>query len=344
MAVTTGSVVSRSAPARPRRQYFNSSRMSEQAFAYWLVVPVLVVLLAIMIYPTLFSIYLSLNSVDVATDTWEAVGLQNYIDAFNSQDVRDSIWTTIRYTIYVTLFSTSLAVGGALLLNERFRGRAFLSALVIVPWSVSTYAAAVVFRFMYSPQSGLFDSVLGKIGIVGPDNPIQFLDERTVLIFIAVAHAWQFAPLGMYFMLATLQVIPQDLYKVARTDKLNVWRRFRHVIWPYLKTPILIYLVLVTAEAAKVFDIIYFMSGGGPGTASLDLVYNIYKETFVSYNLGYGAAISYILVAIIIVITTVYFLLITMRRKEEQALEIADAETAWKVEPDAATSSAGGLT
>ena len=342
MAATTESVVGTTAPARPGKRSFNSSRISEQAFAYWLVIPVLVVLLAVMIYPTLYSVYISLNSVDVATDTWEAVGLQNYIDAFNSQDVRDSIWTTIRYTIYVTLFSTSLAVGGALLLNEKFRGRALLSALVIVPWSVSTYAAAVVFRFMYSPV-GLFDSVLGKLGIVGPDHPIQFLDERTVLIFIAIAHAWQFAPLGMYFMLASLQVIPQDLYKVAKTDRLNVWRRFQHVIWPYLKTPILIYLVLVTAEAAKVFDIIYFMSGGGPGTASLDLVYNIYKETFVSYNLGYGAAISYILVAIIVVVTTIYFLLITMRRKEEQTLEIAEAETAWKTEPDAVTSTAGGL-
>ncbi len=342
MAVTTESVIETTAPARPRKRSFNSSRMSEQRFAYWLIIPVLVVLLAVMIYPTLYSIYISLNSVDVATDTWEAVGLQNYIDAFNSQDVRDSIWTTVRYTIYVTLFSTSLAVGGALLLNETFKGRALLSALVIVPWSVSTYAAAVVFRFMYSPESGLFDSVLGKLGIVQPDHPIQFLDEGTVLISIAVAHAWQFAPLGMYFMLASLQVIPQDLYKVAKTDRLNVWRRFQHVIWPYLKVPILIYLVLVTAEAAKVFDIIYFMSGGGPGTASLDLVYNIYKETFVSYNLGYGAAISYILVAIILVITTIYFVLITLRRKEERTLEVTDAEAAWKTAPDSATSATGG--
>ncbi|MDQ6673461.1 MAG: sugar ABC transporter permease [Chloroflexota bacterium] len=341
MAVTTESVVRSEAPAR-RRERLNSSRMSEQAFAYWLIVPVLVVLLAIMIYPTLYSIYISFNSVDVATDTWEAVGLQNYVDAFNSQDVRDSIWTTVRYTIYVTVFSTLLAVGGALLLNEKFRGRAFLSALVILPWSVSTYAAAVVFKFMYSPQSGLFNSILVQLGVVAPDNPFQFIDEKTVLISIAIAHAWQFAPLGMYFMLAALQVVPRDLYKVAKTDRLNVWRRFQHVIWPYLKTPILIYLVLVTAEAAKVFDIIYFMSGGGPGTASLDLVYNIYKETFVSYNLGYGAAISYILVVIILVITTVYFLLITMRQKEEHTLEIADAESAWKTELDTPRS-AGGL-
>jgi multiple sugar transport system permease protein len=342
MAVTTTeSVVRRESPAQPRQARLNSSRISEQAFAYWLIVPVLVVLVAIMIYPTLYSLYISFNSIDVATDTWEAVGLQNYVDAFSSQDVRDSVWTTVQYTVYVTIFSTLLAVGGALLLNEKFRGRALLSALVILPWSVSTYAAAVVFKFMYSPQSGLFNSVLVQLGLVAPDNPIQFIDEKTVLISIAIAHAWQFAPLGMYFMLAALQVVPQDLYKVAKTDRLDVWRRFRHVVWPYLKTPILIYLVLVTAEAAKVFDIIYFMSGGGPGTASVDLVYNIYKETFVSYNLGYGAAISYILVVLIIVITTIYFLLITMRQKEERTLDVAAAESAWKTELGTPTSRGG---
>jgi ABC-type sugar transport system permease subunit len=316
--------------------------MREGTFAYLLIVPVLMVLTAIIIYPTLYSLYISFNDVDVVTDSWDFIGLKNYADALTSVDVLHSILVTMQYTIWVTLFATLLAIGGALLLNETFKGKPLLSALVILPWSVSTYAAAVVFRFMYNPQQGLFNSILIHLGVVSLDNPIQFIDERLVLISIAIAHAWQFAPLGMYFMLATLQVIPQDLYKAAKTDRLNIWGRFQHVIWPYLKTPILIYLVLVTAEAAKVFDIIYFMSGGGPGTASLDLVYNIYKETFVNRNLGYGAAISYILVAIIMVITTIYFLLITVWRKEESELEITEAEAAWKAQELQVAPVAGG--
>jgi multiple sugar transport system permease protein len=330
VAVSTDKLTRPSAVAWSRAGWLNSSRMREGTFAYLLIVPVLLVLTAIIIYPTLYSIYISFNDVDIVTDSWDFVGLNNYADALSSTDVLHAILVTVQYTIWVTMFATLLAIGGALLLNETFKGKPLLSALVILPWSVSTYAAAVVFRFMYNPQQGLFNSILIHLGVVSLDNPIQFLDERLVLISIAIAHAWQFAPLGMYFMLATLQVIPQDLYKAAKTDRLNVWGRFQHVIWPYLKTPVLIYLVLVTAEAAKVFDIIYFMSGGGPGTASLDLVYNIYKETFVNRNLGYGAAISYILVAIIMVITTIYFLLITVWRKEESELEISEAEAAWR--------------
>lgn len=332
MAVSTDKFAQPVRLTRARGGWLNSSRMREGTFAYLLIAPVLIVLTAIIIYPTLYSLFISFHDVDVVTDTWDFIGLQNYTDALTSVDVVHAILVTAQYTVWVTLFATLLAIGGALLLNETFKGKPLLSALVILPWSVSTYAAAVVFRFMYNPQQGLFNSVLIHLGVVSPDNPIQFLDERLVLISIAVAHAWQFAPLGMYFMLATLQVIPQDLYKAAKTDRLRVWGRFQHVIWPYLKTPVLIYLVLVTAEAAKVFDIIYFMSGGGPGTASLDLVYNIYKETFVNRNLGYGAAISYILVAIIMVITTVYFLLITVWRKQESELDIDRVEAAWKAQ------------
>jgi multiple sugar transport system permease protein len=121
-------------------------------------------------------------------------------------------------------------------------------------------------------------------------------------------------------------VIPQDLYKVAKTDKLGTWGRFRNVTWPFIRLPVLIYLVLVTAEAAKVFDIIYFISGGGPGKASHDLVYQIYVETFVNWQFGYGAAISWMLVFIIMGITTVYFLTIMRREKEEVGLDIKQHE------------------
>ena len=296
---------------RGRLSSLGSSRMSEGRFAYLLVLPVVICLMAIMLYPTLYSIWISVFSIDIATDTWQFVGADNYTQALSSTDVQGAIGTTIRYTIYVTCFSAIVAVLGALLLNERFRGRRVLAVLVILPWSLSTYAAGVIFRFLYLPQ-GFLNSALQDIHVL--QRPIEFISDNLVLVSIAVAQAWQVSPLGILFIYATLQVVPEDLFRLGRTDGLGAFGRFRNVIWPYIRLPIAIYLVLVTAEAAKVFDIIYFMSGGGPGTASLDLVYEIYKETFENYNLGYGAAISYILVAIILVISTAYFLLILRRR------------------------------
>jgi multiple sugar transport system permease protein len=318
--------------AKTRRIGVNSSRMSEASFAYLLVVPVVVILIAIMIYPTLYSFWMSLHYIDVGSGVWEWVGLDNYTYALGNADLRSSILRTIQYTVYVTTLSTSLAIGGALLLNERFKGRKFLAALVILPWSVSTYAAAAVFRYMYNPQFGFFDSVLMNLGIVTPQTAFQFVDEKFVLVSIAIAHAWQFSPLGMYFILAIMQVIPQDLYKVAKTDRVGVFGRFAHVTWPYIRLPIVIYLVLVTAEAAKVFDIIYFISGGGPGKSSHDLVYQIYVESFTNWQFGYGAAISWILVVLIMGITTLYFVTIMRREREAKSLHVKEAEVELKEE------------
>jgi multiple sugar transport system permease protein len=316
------------APARRKVGIFslNSSRMSESTFAYLLIIPVVFVLVAIMIYPTLYSLWMSLHYIDVGSGAWEWVGLENYTFALGNADLRSSILRTVLYTVYVTVFSRLLADGGALLLNERFKGRKYLAALVILPWSVSTYAAAAVFRYMYNPQFGFFDSVLMNLGIVTPTTAIQFVDEKIVLVSIAVAHAWQFSPLGMYFILAVMQVIPQDLFKVAKTDRLGVAGRFVHVTWPYIRLPVLIYLVLVTAEAAKVFDIIYFISGGGPGKSSHDLVYQIYVESFVNWQFGYGAAVSWILVVLIMGITTLYFTTIMRRERQAKTMNVKEAE------------------
>src|SRR5258708_5417004 len=174
----------------------NSSRMSEAAFAYLLIIPVVIVLVAIMIYPTIYSLWMSFHYIDVGSGAWEWVGLDNYTYALGNADLRSSILRTVLYTVYVTTFASLLAIGGALRLT------------------------------------------------------------------------------------------------------------------------ILICLVLVTAEAAKVFDIIYFISGGGPGKSSLDLVYEIYVESFTNWQFGYGAAISWILVVLIMSITTLYFM--TIMRRERQ--------------------------
>ena len=297
-----------------RRSRFSSSRLTEAQFAYLLAVPMLVVLIAVIIYPTAYSIWLSIHEVDLIFNRWIPVGAQHYIRALTDPDIYHTIWVTVAYTLQVTFYSLVISVGAALLLNEKFRGRGFLTTIVILPWAVSTYATAVVWRFMYNPDWGLFDAVLLKLGII--EKPITFLTAKFAVPAVALAHTWQIAPLGIYFVLATLQIIPEDLYKAAKIDRLGRIGRFRHVTFPYIRQPILIILVLVSVEAARVFDIIFFMTGGGPGNASRTLTWEIYRQTFVNLNLGYGSAVSWILVLLTIIITTIYFVLLYVRRQE----------------------------
>ena len=194
----------------------------------------------------------------------------------------------LHYTALVTIFALAIAVGGALVLNEKFRGRGFVMTVVILPWAVSLYATAIVWKYLYSPDWGMFNAILLKLNLV--DEPVNFLSESLALPAVAVAHAWQIAPLGMYFVLATLQVIPEDLYKAAKVDRLGAFGRFRHVVFPYIKAPLLIVMVLVTVEAARAFDVIFFMTGGGPGDVSTTLTWEVYRVFYKNnqYGLGLG--------------------------------------------------------
>ena len=325
MAVTTADrAPTRVEPAE--RRGWSSSRLSDGQFATLLTLPVILVLLAIVAYPTAYSLWISFHRIDLVFKRTQYLGLANYRQALTSPEVWHAVGVTVYYTALVTALSLLIAVGGALLLNERFKGRAFVMTVVILPWAVSLYATAVVWRNMYSQEWGLFNAVLLKLGIV--DQPVLFLSAKGAVPFMALAHAWQIAPLGLYFILATLQVIPEDLYKVAKVDRLGAAGRFRHVVFPYIKTPLLIVMVLVTVEAARVFDIVFFMTNGGPGDASTTLTWDVYRQTFVNRNLGYGAAVAWLLVVLTTIITTAYFLLLFWRRREREAGALAEPEGA----------------
>ncbi|HEY8446676.1 MAG TPA: sugar ABC transporter permease [Thermomicrobiales bacterium] len=321
--------IPRTAPdvAHARRRRWSSSRLSDGQFASLLALPLIVALIAVVGYPVGYSLWLSLREIDLIFQRNEYVGLQNYREALRSSEVWHALRVTIAYTVVATVISLVIAIGGALLLNERFRGRPFVMTIVILPWAVSLYATSVVWKYLYSPEWGLFNAVLIKLGLVDQNRPVNFLSERWAVPAVALAHAWQIAPLGIYFILATLQVIPEDLYKMAKVDRLSPAGRFRHVVLPYIKTPLLIVMVLITVEAARVFDTIFFLTNGGPGDVSTTLTWVVYRETFQKRDYGLGAAIGWLLVVLTTVITTIYFLLLFYRRKQPAAV-IAQETTA----------------
>lgn len=306
------------APPTPGR--WSTSRLSEGQFAALMALPVILVLLAIVGYPTIYSLWMSLHDIDQIFGKTIQVGLLNYQEALSSPQFWHATTITVYYTALVTIFAIAIAVGGALLLNEAFRGRGFVMALVILPWAVSLYATAIVWKYIYSPEWGLFNAILLRLGIV--QEPVLFLSEKGAVPAMAVAHAWQIAPLGMYFVLATLQIIPQDLYKAAKVDRLGSFGRFRHVVLPYIKMPLSIVTVLITVEAARAFDIIFFMTNGGPGDASTTLTWEVYRRSFVNRDLGSGSAVGWLLVILTFIITTIYFVLLfgnERRRRQGEA-------------------------
>ncbi|GAA1798536.1 sugar ABC transporter permease [Planosporangium flavigriseum] len=301
----------RALPRRESRKVAVSSSISPTKFGLMLVAPVAILLLATVVYPVLYSLYLSVQRVDPLTGAKSFAGLVNYSRALSDKATWWSLLITVYYTACVTLVSTGVALGSALILRERFRGRAVLVALIALPWSMSTYAAAVLWRYVYSPQYGLLAGLAERLGMDGVD----FLSKSTVVPALAVVHAWQFAPLGAYFLLATLQSVPEDQYRLAKIDGMGVWLRFRHITMPYVRLPLAIFLVLVAGQAATAFDLIYFLTSGGPGNASRTLTFSVYETFFQNQEFGKGAAQSWILLILIIAVTSFYyFLIVTPRR------------------------------
>jgi ABC-type sugar transport system permease subunit len=290
--------------------------LSDAQFAYRMILPLFAALLALYIFPIAYSFWLSLNRINLTIPGWRFVGIQQYVDALTDPAVQHSVQVTISYTLAVTFFTLLISLGGALLLNERFRGRELLTAVIVLPWGLSTYMAAVIWRHMVSQEYGLLNGILYSLHLI--HSYVAFISPSTALYVVAIAHSWQMAPLGIFFFLAALSVIPTDLYRIARLDGLGVIGRFRYVTLPYIRTAVLIVMVIVSVEAARAFDVIYFLTQGGPGDATTTLTWHIYQTTFVAFNIGYGAAISYLLVIWIFVVTTLYFLLLYRRRASSQ--------------------------
>jgi len=291
--------------------------MSDAQFAYLLIVPLLIFLIIFYAFPIGYSFWLSLNRFNPTMGPMRYVGFSQYERALSDTSVLHSVLVTAIFTILVTILSLAVSLAAALVLNERFRARPVLLALVVLPWALSSYMAAVVWRHLVSQQYGLLNGLLMKAGLI--HSYVAFIKPATALLVVAFAQTWQISPLGIFFLLATLSVIPPDLYHVARLDRLGPFGRFRYVTWPYLRTPVLIIMVIVSVEAARAFDIIYFLTQGGPGNASTTLTWQIYNTTFTSFNIGYGSAISYLLVAWIFIVTTAYFFLLFKRSRGDTA-------------------------
>ncbi|MBI3116661.1 MAG: sugar ABC transporter permease [Thaumarchaeota archaeon] len=287
--------------------------MRDTRFALMVTIPVALFLIAWVVYPISYSFWLSLHSFKIRGG--EVVpffaGFDNYIQAVSDPDVQGAFFRTVQLDIEGIFLTTGLALGIALVLNEVIPGGSFLKVLALLPWAVSDFGTGVVWKWIWIGGFGFMNGVLIRLGLATGSTNLITVD--TAIHFVAIADAWHLAPLGAFFLLASLSVIPQDLYNQAKIDGAGAFMRFRRVTLPFLTYSLLITLVIATLFISTTLDEVLTLTGGGPGDASQTLTYQIYLQTFVLFKLGYGAAISYLTLAYIIIFATIWFLLL-MRR------------------------------
>jgi ABC-type sugar transport system permease subunit len=221
------------------------------------------------------------------------VGFGNYLEAVSDPRFRQALTHTVGFTLASVAIELVLGLMIALALDALVRFRGLARVLVLLPWALPTVVAALVWRFMFEGQTGLAGGVLGWIG-PGASPTDWLAGPRLAWVPIVLADVWKTTPFVALLLLAGLQGIDPGLGEAARLDGASAWRRFVHITLPLLRPAIVVALVFRTLDAFRVFDLVFVLTGGGPGTSTE--VVSIYAFTALLQNLrfGYGSALAVI--------------------------------------------------
>jgi len=262
-----------------------------RALALVLVAPALLFLAAILGWPLVQAVILSLQDVRVIGGPADYLGWDNYQRVLSSGAFWDSTRLSVIWVIGNALLQTVLALAVALVLNEKFPGVRIARSWIILTWIVPTVVVVIIWRWLLSTSGGMINPLLVQAGIV--ERPVGFFSTPwtafATLIFI---NSWRWFPFIALMMLAGLNRIPDDLYEAARIDGANSWQRFKRITWPLLAPTLGVLAVIGTLLSFNVFDIIWLLTSGGPAGGTRTLPVLIYETAFKGYRLSEAATMS----------------------------------------------------
>lgn len=232
------------------------------------------------------------------------VGIKNYTAMFKDESFRQCLGNTFFFVITMvpSILITSLLI--AIILNKGLKGKAFFRAAFYIPCITSTVAISLVWLWIYSPQSGLLNSILS---LFGKGNVDWLGNPSTAKPSITIMRLWQASGYYMLMFLTGLQTIPDQLYEVAEIDGASKWEKLRYITIPLLSPTTFLVMILLIIESFNIFESIYVMTEGGPAGATNTIMYYIYHNGFTLYKMGYASAIAWFLFAILIILTLIQF-------------------------------------
>jgi multiple sugar transport system permease protein len=278
-------------------------RRRQALIGYLWISPWLIGALLFTIGPMLASLFLSFTQYNIVeSPRW--IGLANYVQAFTKDDLFwGSMWRTLVYAAVTVTLGTTGSLGAALLLNRPWRGTALLRTAFFLPSLVPIVASALLWRWIFNPQVGLFNYLLSLVGIRGP---AWFASTEWAMPGLIIMALW--GTIGgsqMLIFLAGLQGVPRELYEAAEVDGAGVWGRFRHVTLPMISPTLFFNTILGLIGGLKVFSAAYVGTEGGPAYATWFYLLHLYFQAFRFFEMGYASALAWIFFAIVITLTIV---------------------------------------
>ena len=274
--------------------------------------PSLLVIAFFVVFPIIFSLYLSFHEWAILTPDKPFVGLSNFERMFSNAEFWQALKNTFVYTVGVVPVGAAASLALALLLNRTILGAGFFRTAFFLPVITSTIAIAVVWLWVYDDNNGLLNLILRGLGF----QPVRWLtSSKTALLSVIIMNVWRNSGYHMVIFLAGLQSIPETLYEAATIDGVNTFQRFRYITWPLLVPTTVFVLITNTIFTFQVFGPIYVMTGGGPARSTSVIVYYLYQRAFEFQEMGYASAVAWIIFIILIGLTL--FQLWLSRNKEK---------------------------
>ncbi len=300
---------------RPKQAGPVRRAVSQYWYAWAMVAPVVVVTAALVGWPLVRGVYLSMTDateatmgrtigVNVIPSTYEFTGLDNYVDILTGGLFWEKLTWTVLWTVACVALHYGLGLGLALMLNRRLRFRSAYRLMLVLPWAIPPFVAAFIWRYLYNSDFGVINAMLRSAGL----GTVGWLDDPTTAkIAVIAVNVWIGVPFMMLAMLGGLQSIPRELYEAAEVDGATPWQRFRFVTVPGLRTVSSTVLLLGTIWTFNMFPLIFLITGGGPGSSTEILVTYAYREAFTGIRNYSGSAAWGVLILLLLVVMAVVY-------------------------------------
>ncbi|WP_289034247.1 sugar ABC transporter permease [uncultured Roseibium sp.] len=282
--------------------------LSDRAVGWIFIAPTIFLLLAINIFPLIWTIWLSLTNYRVNRASAEVkwVGLRNYERILTDSDIWNAMQATAHFLIWTLVLQVLIGFALAYLINKKFKGNDLWTTIIVFPMMLSPAVVGNFWTFLYQPQIGLFNYFVGFLTGADPSSFSMIGDVALAPWAIVIVDTWMWTPFVMLICLAGLRSIPDSIYEAAECDRASKWRQFWTITIP-MALPFLMLAVLFRGiENFKMFDLVVQLTGGGPGSITELTSINLKREAFEKWRTGYASAYAVILFVTVFGLASIY--------------------------------------
>jgi multiple sugar transport system permease protein len=271
----------------------------ERHIHYWLMVPAAIAIGAVLLYPMVFSLWISFFNWPLSVEEPRFIGIRNYVNVVTGSFFQFILVQSVAFALVCLALELVFGMAVALLLNIRFRGRGFVRTLFLLPMLTAPILTGFNFRWIFNDRFGLANQIVLAFG--GGTSIAWLSDPTLARICIVIATVWSGIPFVMLLLLAGLQSLPESPFEAAIVDGATWWQRFWYITLPLLRPVMVVAASIRVIDLFRVFDSVYIMTGGGPGHATELFPFYVWRSAFSDSRLGFASALSYVTLAVTLV-------------------------------------------